>query len=147
MGMLHFTCVIDLISLIISEFPVMKERPLFYGYFYAFSRVMSEIAAYVFLIEVDEYDWTIVFKISIIAAVSCIGIAFFLFHRERMQRKVPLYQFDWWGMFFFTIALAALSYVLTMGLTKDWFESESILACTALFITTILIFYFIARKK
>ena len=142
MGLLKIICTIEFISLLINEFPFMSNRPLFYGFYYAISRVFQEIIVYISYLLIDKYDWTFIFLVSAISASLCIIICALLFHEERMQRKIPLYQVDWISMSLVIIGGISLCYVFTMGNTEDWFSSWSISFSGILFLTSAVLFIY-----
>lgn len=142
MGALKIICIIDFLSLLFDLFPFLKERGLFYGLFYCFSRIMGEISTYSSLTLIDEYDWRIVFKVSAAAAAVSIPITLALFQRERLQRKVPLYQVDWISMLLMIIAGFSLCYTLTMGMEKNWFAAPEIVNASIIFVLSTLVFIY-----
>jgi len=142
MGLLKIICTVEFISLLINEFPFMSNRPLFYGFYYCISKIFQEITIYINLYVIDKYDWTFIFVISAISASLCIIICALLFHKERMQRKVPLYQVDWISMFLVIILGMSLCYVFTMGLTKNWFNSKSISFSVLIFLASTSFFIY-----
>ncbi|AYD47040.1 MFS transporter [Arachidicoccus soli] len=134
MGGLKIICIIDFLSLSIDLFPFLKNRGLFYGVFYGFVRTMREVSSYFTLTLIDQYDWRVIFIVSAIAAIFSIFICLVLFHRSRMQRKVPLYQVEWISMLLMIVAGVSLCYILTMGKEKEWFASQEIVYASILLI-------------
>jgi DHA2 family multidrug resistance protein len=127
-SILKLICLLDFISLLTDRFPAMRHRALFYGIYYTIARVGGELADIFINPTIEEHDWQAIYLIATIAAGICIVICLLLFHRERMHRKVPLYQVDWASLLFFTGGSLLLCYVLTYGQTKDWFTSKQIIA-------------------
>ncbi|HVI45671.1 MAG TPA: MFS transporter [Chitinophaga sp.] len=126
MGLLKLICLLDFISLLTDRYPVMRHRAMFYGIYYTIARTSGELADIFVNPMLDEYNWQYIYFIAAIAAGICMIICVLLFHRQRMHRKVPLYQVDWLSMFLFAGAALLLCYVLTFGRTKDWFDDRSI---------------------
>ncbi|QNK63829.1 hypothetical protein H7F33_04855 [Pedobacter sp. PAMC26386] len=127
-SMLKLICLLDFISLLVDRFPAMRHRALFYGIYYTIARVGGELADIFINPTIEEHEWQAIYLIGTIAAGLCMVICLLLFHRERMHRKIPLYQVDWASMFFFTGASLLLCYVLTYGQIRDWFSDQLILA-------------------
>ncbi|MBB6501710.1 MFS transporter [Pedobacter cryoconitis] len=130
-SMLKLICLLDFISLLTDRFPVMRHRAMFYGIYYTIARTGGELADILINPTIEEHDWQSVYLIATVAASICIVICLLLFHRERMFRKVPLYQVDWASMFFFTGASLLLCYVLTYGQVRDWFSNSEIITAFA----------------
>lgn len=142
MGGLKIICIIDFLSLSIDLFPFLKNRGLFYGVFYGFVRTMREVSSYFTLTLIDQYDWRVIFIVSAIAAIFSIFICLVLFHRSRMQRKVPLYQVEWISMLLMIVAGVSLCYILTMGKEKEWFASQEIVYASILLIISTVVFVY-----
>ncbi|MGY0036877.1 MFS transporter [Pedobacter sp. NJ-S-72] len=141
-SILKLICLLDFISLLTDRFPVMRHRALFYGIYYTIARTGGELADIFFNPTIEEHDWQAIYLIATIAAGLCIVICLLLFHRERMHRKIPLYQVDWASLFFFTSGSFLLCYVLTYGQTKDWFRDKQIIvAFTGFFLFTFLFIF------
>jgi DHA2 family multidrug resistance protein len=104
----------------------MRDRALFYGVYYGIARTLGEVAGYISLNFVEEYDWKMIFEVSTVAATLAVIVCLLLFTRERSQHAMPLYQMDWSSMILFGVAAMLLCYTLAMGLTQDWLESPKI---------------------
>ncbi|RBL92323.1 MFS transporter [Chitinophaga flava] len=142
MGMLKLICLLDFISVLTANYPVMRHRALFYGIYYTIARIGGELADIFVNPVLEDYDWRDIYLISAVSASICIIICAVLFHRQRMHRKVPLYQVDWLSMFLFAAAALLFCYMLTYGKTLDWFEDETILyALVGCCISTLLFVY------
>lgn len=142
MGGLKIICIIDFLSLTFTIFPFLRNRGLFYGLFYGFSRIMREFSTYTSLSVIDGYDWTATFLVSAIAAAISIVIVLILFHKDRLTRKIPLYQMEWRSFSLIIMAGGSLCYTLTMGREKNWWASDAIVMAAILCgISTLLFVY------
>ncbi|NML37414.1 MFS transporter [Chitinophaga sp. G-6-1-13] len=147
-GMLKLACLLDFISLLTNEYPVMRHRAMFYGIYYTIARFGGELADIFVNPVLEDYDWHDIYLISATAAGICMLLCVLLFHRQRMHRRVPLYQVDWLSMLLFVIAAFLFSYMLTYGKTLDWFEDNTIqYALIGCVITTLLFIYRQFRLK
>lgn len=126
MGALKIICILDFLSLSILLFPMMRNRGLLYGIFYAFSRIMGEVSTYTSLTLMDAFNWSSIFILSAIAALLSIAVSLILFHTSRLQRKVPLYQIDWASVVLLLISGISLCYFFIMGKEKNWLDSPLI---------------------
>src|SRR5699024_6656521 len=61
MGALKIVCILDFLALCIGLFPSMRDRGLLYGIFYAFSRIMQQVATYINLTLIKNYNWKAIF--------------------------------------------------------------------------------------
>ncbi|QJB35583.1 MFS transporter [Chitinophaga oryzae] len=141
-GMLKLACLLDFISLLTNEYPVMRHRALFYGIYYTIARFGGELANILVNPVLEADDWRDIYLISAAAAAICMVLCVCLFHRQRMQRRVPLYQVDWLSMLLFVAAAFLFAYILTYGKTLDWFEEDTMVyALVGCMISTALFIY------
>lgn len=142
LGMVKMMCTFDCISLLGTQYTFSRERPLFYGLVYSITQPSREISDIFISPLIEEYNWQIVYLVSAVAAIICIVFATVLFHGHRMQRKIPLYQIDWWSVLLFIITAFTFCYVLNFGKTEDWFESHRIQSASLLCLLTASVFIY-----
>lgn len=141
-GMLKLACLLDFISLLTNEYPVMRHRAMFYGIYYTIARFGGELADIFVNPVLEDYDWRDIYLISAAAAGICIVLCALLFHRRRTHRRIQLYQVDWLSMLLFVAAAFLFSYVLTYGKTLDWFDDDTMVyALLGCGITVVLFIY------
>jgi len=90
------------------------------------------------------YDWRNAYGVVIILLLVCIVFTLVFTENHPLRRKVPLYRFDWLGLFLLGSAMMTLNYAVVCGMVEDWFSSVKIVA--AFFISAILLLAFIRRE-
>ncbi len=102
------------------------ERYQLYAIYYPMTMVIPAIANYVSVIFATNFYWESVFLFQnillAIALLLCI-----VFMKSVQFKKVPLYQYDWFGSILFCISLLNFAYFSTYGLSQNWFHSKLIL--------------------
>lgn len=88
----------------------------------------------------DNFSWHWVFFVNIPIGVVA-TILSWKFVTNRVGAVKPK-KIDWWGIIFLVLAIGSLQYVLEEGTAKDWFQSEEIIALTALFVVGIIAFIY-----
>jgi MFS family permease len=126
MGMVRCVCLIDGIGVLMRRFNSGNSRGLFYGLYYPVSYTGGQLYGFLSAIIILNYGWRYTYYASVFAIVLSILIVFFCMHPLRQMRKVPLYQFDWRGLFCFTTFAFALTYICVNGERLDWFHSLKI---------------------
>lgn len=133
-GALKIVCILDLFSMTFGQFPfLIKSRGLMYGALYGFLRIARETSTYVNLQLIDKFHWPSAFYLSAVMAAISILICFALFHSTRIQRKIPLYQIDWYSLGLLLTFGISLCYALVMGREKNWFSSDKVLYAALIF--------------
>src|SRR5699024_7713321 len=137
---LKIVCILDFLALCIGLFPSMRDRGLLYGIFYAFSRIMQQVATYINLTLIKNYNWKAIFILSAVIAGISMLLCLQFFHPKRMQRKVPLYQVDWWSVVLISLSGVSMCYFFVMGKELNWFASSSIVFAGLLFLISSIVF-------
>jgi MFS transporter, DHA2 family, multidrug resistance protein len=88
---------------------------------------------------VDNWSWPWIFYINLpVGIVGILATSRFVHEPEdiraanRAQAEVMRRNFDWQGIAYMTVGLAALQYVLQEGNRNDWFDSKTITLATIL---------------
>ncbi|WP_104385783.1 MFS transporter [Sphingobacterium sp. HMA12] len=102
------------------------ERYQLYAVYYPMTMVIPAIANYIATIFAATFYWETVFLFqNILLAIGLLLCIIFM--KSSTFKKVPLYQYDWFGSILFCISLLNLAYFSTYGLTQNWFHSKLII--------------------
>nr|WP_288812999.1 MFS transporter [uncultured Sphingobacterium sp.] len=102
------------------------ERYQLYAIYYPITMIIPAIANYIATIFAAKFYWETVFLFQNI--LLGIGLLIcIIFMKSPAFKKVPLYQYDWFGSILLCISLLNLAYFSTYGLTQNWFHSRLIL--------------------
>ncbi len=142
MGAVKILVLLDLLSLFIGMFPILRNRGIFYGVLYGILRSIREVATYVSLKVIENYGWRDVFVVSIIAVSLTILLCLYLFESRRSERKIPLYQAEWVSMLLMIIMGVSLCYTLIMGRELNWWSSDRIILSAVIFVISTAIFVY-----
>ena len=142
MGAVKILVLLDLLSLFIGMFPILRNRGIFYGVLYGVLRSVREVATYVSLKVIENYGWRDVFIVSIIAVLLTILLCLYLFESRRSERKIPLYQAEWGSMLLMVIMGVSLCYTLIIGQELDWWSSDGIILSASIFVISTVIFIY-----
>ncbi|RAJ79274.1 MFS transporter [Chitinophaga dinghuensis] len=126
MGAVKCICLIDGIGMFMARFNQQNSRGLFYGMYYPISFIGGQVAGFLAAWGIIHYDWSFTYYVAIPGIASSMAIVTFLMHPNRTGHKIPLYQMDWTGCFYFVLFTFSLSYVCVFGERLDWLESPDI---------------------
>jgi DHA2 family multidrug resistance protein len=89
---------------------------------------------------VDHFSWPYIFYINIplgiIATILTIGFV----RSPKYGEKLKARQVDWWGIVFLASFIGSLQFVLEHGQQDDWFNSNTIVALSAVTVFGLLLF-------
>lgn len=115
------------IELFLPLMVMMGGRGVFYGVFYTFVLVLTQISGY-YVVEVSIlYNFQ---QFFIIAAVLCFVMAllcWIFMHDKYFALKVPLHYIDWLSILLFVSTFMFLAYVFSFGKQQDWLNSTKII--------------------
>ncbi|HWJ27980.1 MAG TPA: DHA2 family efflux MFS transporter permease subunit, partial [Flavisolibacter sp.] len=82
---------------------------------------------------VDNFSWPYIFYINVPVGIIAALLTLSYVRSPKYKSKTPVSQVDWLGIFFLTVGIASLQYILEKGQEDDWFNSSLIitLATTA----------------
>ncbi|HVS71149.1 MAG TPA: DHA2 family efflux MFS transporter permease subunit [Phycisphaerae bacterium] len=93
----------------------------------------------------DNYTWRWIFFINIPVGITSLILTTFLIHdpahlvNERRARRKKGFSMDYTGLGLIALGLGLLQYVLDKGNIKDWFGSRTILVCSIVAITALVV--------
>jgi len=102
------------------------ERYQLYAVYYPMTMVIPALASYVSALFATRFYWETVFLFQNILLAAALLICI-IFLKSSDFKKVPLYQYDWFGSILLCISLLNFAYFSTYGLTQNWFHSKFIL--------------------
>lgn len=88
----------------------------------------------------DNFSWHWVFFVNIPIGVVA-TILSWTYVTDRPGATKPR-KIDWWGIIFLVLSIGSLQYILEEGTSKDWFQSEEIIALTIVFVFGIIAFIY-----
>ncbi|MCW8309771.1 MFS transporter [Sphingobacterium sp. InxBP1] len=102
------------------------ERYQLYAVYYPMTMIIPALASYIAARLAGVFYWEAVFLFQNI--LLGIGLLIcILFMQSSQFKRIPLYQYDWFGNILLCISLLNLSYFTTYGLTQNWLHSPRIL--------------------
>ncbi len=102
------------------------ERYQLYAVYYPMTMIIPALSSYVSVLFATHFYWETVFLFqNILLAVALLICIIFM--KSSNFKKVPLYQYDWFGSILVCISLLNFAYFSTYGLTQNWFHSKFIL--------------------
>ncbi|WP_286860627.1 MULTISPECIES: MFS transporter [Sphingobacterium] len=115
------------------------ERYQLYAVYYPMTMIFPAIANYIATIFATTFYWETVFLFqNILLAIGLLLCIIFM--KSSSFKKVPLYQYDWFGSILFCISLLNMAYFGTYGLTQNWFHSKLIILTGAAAILFLALF-------
>lgn len=106
---------------------MMGGRGVFYGVFYTFILVITQVANYYATDFSIEYNWR---QFLIFVSILCFVVAmicWMVMHDKYFALKVPLHYIDWLSILLFISTFMFSAYVFSFGKQQDWFHSKNIL--------------------
>lgn len=127
---------------VLSLIPILMpkgERYQLYCIYYPLSMFFSPVSGLMSAYLSSQFDWKLSFHAQNLFLFIGLLLTIALVHPKLAGRKVKLYQYDWLGTILLASTLLLVSYVLTYGLTENWFHSVTIQSAAAgALLTTVL---------
>ena len=90
------------------------------------------------------YDWRYAYIVVILALLLCMLFAIIFTENHPLTKKVPFYQFDFFGLILLGSSMMLFNYAIVCGMLEDWFNSSRITG--ALILALILFLGFLLRE-
>lgn len=106
---------------------MMGGRGIFYGVFYTFILVITQVANYYSVEFSMMYNWR---QFLIFVAILCFIVAMIcwvVMHDQYFALKVPLHYIDWLSILLFVSTFMFSAYVFSFGKQQDWLNSDKII--------------------
>ncbi|MGD1318378.1 MFS transporter [Chryseobacterium sp. 2R14A] len=106
---------------------MMGGRGIFYGVFYTFILITTQVANYYAVEFSIIYNWR---QFLIFVAILCFIVAMIcwvVMHNKYFALKVPLHYIDWLSILLFISTFMFSAYVFSFGKQQDWLNSQNII--------------------
>ena len=114
------------IIIFLKKFNPSGSRGIFYGIYYTVSFSLGQLYAYWVAVILQTSSWKYSFFISLPGIFLSMLIVLFLFHKNRTEKKLPLYQMDFLGYLLFVAASLCLAYFCIFGERFEWLDNPQI---------------------
>ncbi|MAE86181.1 MAG: hypothetical protein CMB80_25820 [Flammeovirgaceae bacterium] len=141
---------LKLMGLIEAVLPIMfmisptMNRSIFYPIFYPITIVLGQGSAWLSAWLAHHYSWVMIYPTVMIMLAVVLLIALFIYHKEPMNRKFPLYQVDWLSFLLLGLGSTLFIYFMVYGKTLNWFESDLLTGIA--FVIPGLLVWFVLRQ-
>ncbi|WP_292008123.1 MFS transporter [Chryseobacterium sp.] len=114
------------IELFLPLMMIMGNRGVFYGAFYTFVLVLTQVSNY-YAVEISIlYNWQHFFILASIGCFVMALVSWVFMHDKYFALKVPLYYIDWLSILLFISTFTFSAYVFSFGKQQDWLNSPKI---------------------
>lgn len=114
------------ITLMFSSLRTERAREIGYSVFYGLLLCITPLSTVITAPVIDAYDFNVLYKAIIYAYVPGCILLLIIMNNVRLNRKIPLYQLDWYSFVIYSLILCLLGYTLAYGQQYDWFEDVRI---------------------
>ena len=118
------------ITLIFSNLRGERAREIGYSVFYGLLLCITPLSTIITAPIIDAFDFNALYKFIIYAYLPGCILLLIIMNNVRLNRKMPLYQLDWYSFFVYSLLLCLLGYILAYGQQYYWFEDVRILRST-----------------
>lgn len=144
-GIANISLVAICISLIFNHLQTERSREIGYSVVYCILLCISPVTTMVMAPFLDTLNYNDLYLIVVYAFIPGGLFAMLILSRQRLNRKIPLYQLEWQSFVIYGAALFSLTYVLIYGQQLNWFSDWSIIKGTIIFIVSL--FLYIIRQR
>ena len=137
------------ITLIFGSLHSERAREIGYSIFYGLLLCITPISTIVTAPIVDAFDFNVLYKFIIFAFLPGSILLLLIMNNVRLNRKMPLYQLDYYSFFIYSAALCSLGFVLVYGEQYYWFQDRRIVfgAVSTVLMLALLIFRQLHLKR
>lgn len=132
------------ITLIFSSLQTERAREIGYSVFYGMLLCITPVSTLITAPILDAFDFNVLYKFIIFLYLPGSLLLLLIMNNVRLNRKIPLYQLDYYSFILYAVALCLLGYVLLYGQQYYWLEDARI--CWSLGAMVILIALNILRQ-
>jgi DHA2 family multidrug resistance protein len=129
------------ITLIFGSLHSERAREIGYSVFYGLLLCITPISVIVTAPILDAFDFNVLYKFIIFAFLPGSLLLLIIMNDVRLNRKIPLYQLDFYSFVIYSGVLSLLGYILVYGQQYYWFQDKRILwaACGTVVLLVILV--------
>lgn len=151
MLMFSFGCIKIIVTMaMISELmPYLMptgERYQMYAIYYPMNMIFPVIGGLISAHLAASYFWEMGYHFQNLMLAGCLLLALLSF-RTQVFKRIPLFQYDWFGTIILAASLLSFSFVASYGLQENWLSSKSILIGICCFVAFSLLFFNLNVKK
>lgn len=131
------------LEVVLSLIPILMpkgERYQLYCVYYPLSMVFGPVSGLIAVYFANTFNWEYSFhEQNLFLMIGLLAIIAFV-HPRMANKKIPLFQYDWFGTLVITTALLLICYVCCYGQMLDWYASVKIQGATLAAILLLLLF-------
>jgi len=139
-GIANISLVAICISLIFNHLKTDRSKEIGYSVVYCILLCISPVTTIVTAPFLDTVNYNVLYLMVMYAFIPGGIFAMVILSRQRLNRKIPLYQLQWQSFVIYATALFSLTYVLVYGQQLNWFSDLRIIKGTIIFIVTLSIY-------
>lgn len=118
------------ITLMFSSLRTERAREIGYSVFYGLLLCITPLSTIITAPIIDAFDFNVLYKFIIYAYLPGCILLLIIMNNVRLNKKIPLYQLDWYSFFIYSLLLCLLGYILAYGQQYYWFQDVRILRST-----------------
>ena len=139
-GIANLSLVAICISLIFNHLKTERAREIGYSVVYCTLLCISPVTIMATAPFLDALNYNELYLLVIYAFIPGGVFAMLILNRQRLNRKIPLYQLEWQSFVMYATALFSLTYVLVYGQQLNWFADRRIITAVLMFAVTLSIY-------
>jgi len=127
------------ITLMFSRLHSERAREIGYSIFYCLLLCITPVSTMITAPILDVYDFNTLYKFFIFACMPGAILLLATMNNVRLNRKMPLYQLDWFSFIIYAVALCLLGYALVYGQQYYWLQDKRIIGSLSGFLFLIIL--------
>jgi DHA2 family multidrug resistance protein len=124
------------ITLIFGSLHSERAREIGYSVFYGLLLCITPVSTIVTAPVIDAFNFNVLYKFIIFSYLPGTVMLLLIMNNIRLNKKIPLYQLDFYSFFLYSALLCSMGYILLYGEQYYWFQDARIVwnvtACAAL---------------
>lgn len=146
-GIANISLVAICIGLIFNHLQTERAREIGYSVVYCTLLCISPVTTLIVAPFLDSVDYNNLYLIVMFGFIPGGIFAALIMTRQRLNRKIPLYQLDWQSFVIYGTALFSLTYVLVYGQQLNWFSDLRIRNGIVIFLVSLASYIFRQRHQ
>lgn len=141
-GMANCMSTSILITLIFSSLQSERAKEIGYSVFYGLLLAIAPISGLMIAPIVDAFDFNALYKFITYSFLPGSIILLLIMNNVRLNKKIPLYQVDFYSFFLYSAMLCCLGYVFIYGQQYYWLQDKRIIWNLVAVVALMAIFVF-----
>jgi len=137
-GIANISLVAICISLIFNHLQTERAREIGYSVVYCILLCISPVTTLLAAPFLDTINYNELYLLVMYAFIPGGLFAMLIMARQRLNRKIPLYQLEWQSFVIYCTMLFSLTYVLVYGQQLNWFSDMRIVKGSVIFVISII---------